>query len=1365
MATQDENPADEGSPAHVAGCVESYADGLVTGWAFDRSGAQLHLELKLGDQRIALAHQSMPRGDVAAVFGDGAANAGFRALLSDADRDRLREAFNLDMDVAVLANGARLNTALRDATAAATATRAAAPAPAAAPAAPGHVDKCDCFRILGWAAGENGARPVELFCDGHPVSTTVVREARPDVLGEDGQRIADAGFVMDLPAAIWSRPAADGSYALEIRCGEDPLPGLNMPIGRDTACEWVARVLELPDTPDRSPLLLLALEHVHAGNLAPALSAQRPLWASLLAAASKLGIEEAALRPTTLPAGGTVESIDNLLLWDAMRVLNARLEARPASAADAIIDVFRSAPLTPAAREWYANLAIQVTCDTGELDRVREITDFGRFAGMAQTGDAAALCLAIAVLVRDGKVATATDTLSRLAGLPRGWLQTTCLRHAMRDVLAGEREGRISSTAAEQFREAFLSLLGALAGDWFSRLFDLALVETAVEIVIARDQYSDAHQDEVLAQAVQYFGLCPQFWEIITARGQRPATGMLAEAHAHWRACSDALARWPAASLDAGALAALEWFFAAGNADACTTLREMACNIASAEQDATAAATLLLACSPQDRLRLLALPLPVTLPATASSEPMTNIIRRHSGCSTSEFARLQREAVSCLLGMQKANVAGAEAAAGVLDRLVRSATLLADARAMHLGSDLIAAIAARHAQVGADRFRLMATLRMQLLAALGDVARTGPVPAPVFSAIARLQTMAGDRLALAVLAEVHAALQETHPGWQPAAGGSGAEPAADWLADTEVIVVVSNEVDAERIPRIRSSWANELADFGIRTLYARQDLAPDALHADDEIIITAPTSPEGKASALLTMLRRLAAERTASYFVVLPACAFLSVPRFLESAAYRKHHYYGSLLTRADITARQAAQGAPEPGPFTPARLDAAAPVVDLEAGFSISRAALLQALSRAGTHFGVRLLATARDDSELLADLLALSGIRPADEDFHCHIRQASAGSHPVAHRQNAFLPGQDTPTVLTTAGDDDDYAHVVAAASAGGLWPRKIWPSTQPPRLGRNTNQLDLLSPPAALQVLQKAEVTVVAVMRNEMLLLPHFLDHYRRLGAGAFVVVDNLSDDGSREFLLGQPDVVVYSADTEYRHSHYGVTWQHTVLANHCLGKWVLLADADEFLVYENSETVALPRFTRALQEGGADAALVRMIDMYPFDDLQDADFTRAPPFAAAPWYDREPLIELMFGGGQFSNSRNFVNGLRHRIAPSRINAYVSQKYALFRYMPWLRLSEGVHYAANMHVGATPAFFAHFKYHAGFKAKVLTEVRRKQHYNGAEEYKRYEAMLAEGSGAFGSNTLSARYESSADFMAIAAHADRALRARGQP
>ena len=113
------------------------------------------------------------------------------------------------------------------------------------------------------------------------------------------------------------------------------------------------------------------------------------------------------------------------------------------------------------------------------------------------------------------------------------------------------------------------------------------------------------------------------------------------------------------------------------------------------------------------------------------------------------------------------------------------------------------------------------------------------------------------------------------------------------------------------------------------------------------------------------------------------------------------------------------------------------------------------------------------------------------------------------------------------------------------------------------------------------------------------------------------------------------------------------------------------------------------------------------------------------------------------------KHYLSALRHRLAsPSEPHAFTSQKKALLRYRPWMRFSQGIHDVANARLATRTAAFAHFKYHAGFEEKVRTEIRRKQHFNNAEEYRRYADMLAELRGGFGVEGVSMRYEGSASF-----------------
>jgi len=169
-------------------------------------------------------------------------------------------------------------------------------------------------------------------------------------------------------------------------------------------------------------------------------------------------------------------------------------------------------------------------------------------------------------------------------------------------------------------------------------------------------------------------------------------------------------------------------------------------------------------------------------------------------------------------------------------------------------------------------------------------------------------------------------------------------------------------------------------------------------------------------------------------------------------------------------------------------------------------------------------------------------------------------------------------------------------------------------------------------------------------------------------------------------------------------------------------------------------------------GHDAARVQMVDMYPAGPLDEADFAQTAPFEACPCYDRAPMLAWHLGSGGFSNSPTWLSALRHRLIPdSAPNIYTSQKLAVLKYQPWLRLAEGLHYASNLSPAPEPVWFAHFKYHAGFRQKVRTEVARKQHFNGAEEYRKYATLLAEARRTLASDEVSVAYAGSRSWVGL--------------
>ena len=571
-------------------------------------------------------------------------------------------------------------------------------------------------------------------------------------------------------------------------------------------------------------------------------------------------------------------------------------------------------------------------------------------------------------------------------------------------------------------------------------------------------------------------------------------------------------------------------------------------------------------------------------------------------------------------------------------------------------------------------------------------------------------------------------------------------------ADTLVVIYSCRKNTDTRIDAIRRTWVQDLVARGIPYLFLVGD-GDDSIDGD-VLALDVSDDYEDLPKKTLAMIDWVYANTSFRYLFKIDDDCHLDVARLLACMAYRKHHYYGRVLrrTKGDMNrawhrsksktsrAQDKLDKSPEPSIYA-----------DGGGGYSLSRQAMHQVHRMRQTYRGQWLISVSLNEDKLVGDLLSLAGIAPSDEDYWSYQRRRTfTEAEPVGRTENLFYASASTPTVVTHLDSEQDFEHAQQISKSSEVWPKKIWPTCWPPSVAYNKDQLELLTDLDKFDKVLSAPVHVVSVLRNELTILPHFLAHYRRLGVVSFIVVDNLSEDGSREYLLRQPDVIVFSTDTEYKVSHYGVDWQQAVMGNLCLGKWVLLADADEFLVYPDCESQAIDTFIAKVEAEGADCVRVDMVDMYPFGDLDEADFDRRTPFEAAAWFDRDPFTSWRLARGAFSNAETYLSTFRHRIdADAEPNAFTSQKHPLFRYQSWMRFSQGVHDATGVKLSEATARFAHFKYHKDFKRKVETEVRRGQHFDNAKEYRRYAAMLAESNGYFGDKALSARYVNSSSFL----------------
>ena len=133
---------------------------------------------------------------------------------------------------------------------------------------------------------------------------------------------------------------------------------------------------------------------------------------------------------------------------------------------------------------------------------------------------------------------------------------------------------------------------------------------------------------------------------------------------------------------------------------------------------------------------------------------------------------------------------------------------------------------------------------------------------------------------------------------------------------------------------------------------------------------------------------------------------------------------------------------------------------------------------------------------------------------------------------------------------------------------------------------------------------EIRAFLTVRDEMLRLPQTLDHYRKIGVARFFTVDNGSSDGTREFLLAQPDCHVFFTHNSYAEATYGLEWQQALLNEYGIDRWCLVVDADEWFIYPGYENRRLPELADYLYSIGARGMFAFLLDMYgpgTFDEI--------------------------------------------------------------------------------------------------------------------------------------------------------------------
>jgi len=260
---------------------------------------------------------------------------------------------------------------------------------------------------------------------------------------------------------------------------------------------------------------------------------------------------------------------------------------------------------------------------------------------------------------------------------------------------------------------------------------------------------------------------------------------------------------------------------------------------------------------------------------------------------------------------------------------------------------------------------------------------------------------------------------------------------------------------------------------------------------------------------------------------------------------------------------------------------------------------------------------------------------------------------------------------------------------------------------------------------------DILLFSTMRNENVRLPWFLRYYRELGVSHFLIVDNDSDDGGREYLAEQPDVSLWTTKASYKASHFGVDWLNGLMKRHGCGHWCLVVDPDELLVYPFSDTRPLHALTDWLDASGVRSFGAMLLDMYPKGPVGQAPYRRNDdPLAIAAWFDP----------GNYTISRNQGHGNLWIQGGPRARAFFAadpKKAPALNKIPLVKWQRNYAYVSSTHMllprglnlvydewGGEKAsgILLHTKFLDTFTLKAQEEVERGQHYASSREYRAY-------------------------------------------
>ncbi|MCL2845037.1 MAG: glycosyltransferase family 2 protein [Chitinivibrionia bacterium] len=253
------------------------------------------------------------------------------------------------------------------------------------------------------------------------------------------------------------------------------------------------------------------------------------------------------------------------------------------------------------------------------------------------------------------------------------------------------------------------------------------------------------------------------------------------------------------------------------------------------------------------------------------------------------------------------------------------------------------------------------------------------------------------------------------------------------------------------------------------------------------------------------------------------------------------------------------------------------------------------------------------------------------------------------------------------------------------------------------------------SSLPTLQENDPILLCAVKDDLEKIKLQVEHHRKIGVKHFAYIDNMSKDGTFEWLKEQADVSLFVVNETFN-ATVKDAWRRQVADFLGYNRWYLVLDSDELFMYPSIETKNINSYIDFLESCKINSVLSPMIDMYPKGNLTEKVNSINEILNTYCYFDTDTYYLAKYFSSQWVNG-----GPRKRVFS---NSPQLAKYSLIKLSKEMLI--GIHqnypYKYNFETKGAAAFLLHYKFFyddiAKYKERAMLGVMN----SGGLEYNQY-------------------------------------------